>query len=213
MNKLEAEKFKSFGVNIIDPATTYIDSLVKFKGNDIIINPNTHLKGNTEINSNCTIGPNSYLLDSIIGNNVNIYFSYVEDSTIESKCVVGPYSRIRNNSSISHNVKIGNFAEIKNSIIGKNSNINHYCYIGDSLIGLNVNVGAGVVTCNYDGEKKSRTIIGNDCFIGSGTMIIAPRNIGNNVTTGAGSIITKDIDDNLTVVGNPAKILDNSKNQ
>lgn len=210
MNKLEAEKFKSFGVNIIDPITTYIDSSVRFKGNDITINPNTHLKGNTEINSNCIIGPNSYILNSIIDNSVNIYFSYVENSTIESKCVVGPYSRIRNNSSISQNVKIGNFAEIKNSNIGKNSNINHYCYIGDSFIGSNVNVGAGVVTCNYDGEKKSKTIIGDNCFIGSGTMIIAPRKIGNNVTTGAGSIVTKDINDNLKVVGNPAKILDNS---
>ena len=210
MNKLEAEKFKSSGINIIDPITTYIDSSVRFKGNDITINPNTHLKGNTEINSNCIIGPNSYLLNSIVENNVDIYFSYVENSIIESKCVIGPYSRIRNNSSISQNVKIGNFAEIKNSNIGKNSNINHYCYIGDSLIGSNVNVGAGVVTCNYDGEKKSRTIIGDNCFIGSGTMIIAPRKIGNNVITGAGSIVTKDINDNLKVVGNPAKILDNS---
>ena len=210
MNKLEAEKYKSFGVKIIDPITTYIDSSVKFNGNDIIINPNTHLKGDTEIYSNCTIGPDSYLIDSIINDNTNINFSFIENSTIESKCVIGPYSRIRKNSIIGHNVKIGNFAEIKNSNIGDNTNINHFCYIGDSLIGLNVNVGAGVVTCNYNGEKKSQTVIGNECFIGSGTMIIAPRNIGNNVVTGAGSIITKDIDDNLTVVGNPAKILDNS---
>tara|TARA_B100000941_G_scaffold272511_1_gene232066 strand:- start:8 stop:640 length:633 start_codon:yes stop_codon:yes gene_type:complete len=210
MNKLEAEKYKSFGVKIIDPITTYIDSSVKFNGNDIIINPNTHLKGDTEIYSNCTIGPDSYLIDSIINDNTNINFSFVENSTIESKCEIGPYSRIRKNSIIGRNVKIGNFAEIKNSNIGDNTNINHFCYIGDSLIGLNVNVGAGVVTCNYNGEKKSQTVIGNECFIGSGTMIIAPRNIGNNVVTGAGSIITKDIDDNLTVVGNPAKILDNS---
>ena len=139
MNKLEAEKFKSSGINVIDPTTTYIDSSVVFKGKDITINPNTHLKGNTEINSNCIIGPNSYLFNSIVNKNVNIYFSYVENSNIESKCVIGPYSRIRNNSSISQNVKIGNFAEIKNSNIGKNSNINHYCYIGDSLIGSNVN--------------------------------------------------------------------------
>ena len=125
MNKLEAEKFKSFGVNIIAPITTYIDSSVRFKGNDITINPNTHLKGNTEINSNCIIGPNSYLLNSIVNNSVNIYFSYVENSIIESKCVVGPYSRIRNNSSISQNVKIGNFAEIKNSNIGKNSTVSY----------------------------------------------------------------------------------------
>ena len=213
MNKLEAEKFKSSGINIIDPNTTYIDSSVVFKGKDITINPNTHVKGNTEINSNCIIGPNSYLFNSIVNKNVNINFSYIENSILDSECIIGPYSRVRNNSLIGKNVKIGNFAEIKNSKIGKNSNLNHYCYIGDSLIGVNVNIGAGVVTCNYDGKNKSKTIIGDNCFIGSGTMIIAPRNIGNNVTTGAGSIITKDIEQNLIVVGNPAKILDNSRNQ
>ena len=213
MNKLEVEKFKSSGVNIIDPFTTYIDSSVIFNGNDITINPNTHIKGQSQINSNCIIGPNSYVVDSQVNKNVNINFSYIENSILESNCIIGPYSRVRSNSLIGQNVKIGNFAEIKNSKIGKNSYLNHYCYIGDSLIGVNVNVGAGVVTCNYDGKNKSKTIIGDDCFIGSGTMIIAPRNIGNNVTTGAGSIITKDIEHNLIVVGNPAKILDNSKNQ
>ena len=213
MNKLKAEKFKSSGVNIVDPITTFIDSSVIFNGNDITINPNTHIKGKSEINSNCVIGPNSYVVDSLINKNVKINFSFVENSVLESKCIIGPYSRVRSNSLIGQNVKIGNFAEIKNSKIGKNSNLNHYCYIGDSLIGINVNIGAGVVTCNYDGKDKSKTIIGDDCFIGSGTMIIAPRNIGNNVTTGAGSIITKDIENNLIVVGNPAKILDNSKNQ
>ena len=213
MNKLEAEKFKSSGVNIVDPITTYIDSSVIFNGNDITINPNTHIKGKSEINSNCIIGPNSFVLESLIYKNVNINFSYIENSILESKCIIGPYSRVRSNSLIGQNVKIGNFAEVKNSKIGKNSNLNHHCYIGDSLIGMNVNIGAGVVTCNFDGKNKSKTIIGDDCFIGSGTMIIAPRNIGNNVTTGAGSIITKDIEHNLIVVGNPEKILDNSRNQ
>ena len=213
MNKLEAEKFKSSGVNIVDPITTYIDSSVIFNGNDITINPNTHIKGKSEINSNCIIGPNSFVLESLIYKNVNINFSYIENSILESKCIIGPYSRVRSNSLIGQNVKIGNFAEVKNSKIGKNSNLNHHCYIGDSLIGMNVNIGAGVVTCNFDGKNKLKTIIGDDCFIGSGTMIIAPRNIGNNVTTGAGSIITKDIEHNLIVVGNPAKILDNSRNQ
>ena len=213
MNKLEAEKFKSSGVNIVDPITTYIDSSVIFNGNDITINPNTHIKGKSEINSNCIIGPNSFVLESLIYKNVNINFSYIENSILENKCIIGPYSRVRSNSLIGQNVKIGNFAEVKNSKIGKNSNLNHHCYIGDSLIGMNVNIGAGVVTCNFDGKNKSKTIIGDDCFIGSGTMIIAPRNIGINVTTGAGSIITKDIEHNLIVVGNPAKILDNSRNQ
>ena len=210
MNKLELEKFKSIGINIVDPPSTHIDSTVIFDGNDITVSPNTHIKGKTEIKSNCNIGPNSYLVDSSISENTNINFSYIEGSVIESDCNIGPFSRIRNNSLIKKNVMIGNFAEIKNSIIGHNSKINHYCYIGDTKLGSNVNIGAGVVTCNYDGKNKSTTEIGDNSFIGSGTMIIAPIKIGKNSKTGAGSVITKDVKDFATVVGNPAKILDNS---
>tara|TARA_B100000579_G_scaffold384881_1_gene355626 strand:- start:1027 stop:1659 length:633 start_codon:yes stop_codon:yes gene_type:complete len=210
MNKLEFKKFKSIGVNVVDPSSTHIDSTVIFEGNDIIVSPNTHIKGKTEIKSNCNIGPNSYLIDSSISENTNINFSYIEDSVIEAECKIGPFARIRNNSLIKKNVIVGNFAEIKNSIIGNNSKINHYCYIGDTKLGSSVNIGAGVVTCNFDGEKKLTTEIGDNSFIGSGTMLIAPVKIGKNSKTGAGSVITKDVIDFVTVVGNPAKILDNS---
>lgn len=213
MNKLDLEKFKSTGIHIVDPSSTHIDSTVIFTGNDITINPNTHLKGKTEIKSNCNIGPNSFLLDSSISENTKINFSYIENSIVNQDCKIGPFARIRNNSVIKRNVTVGNFAEIKNSTVGKNSKINHYCYIGDAKLGSNVNIGAGVVTCNYDGENKSTTEIGDKSFIGSGTMIIAPIKIGKNSKTGAGSVITKDVKDFVTVVGNPAKILDNSKNQ
>ena len=213
MNKLEEEKFKSAGINIVDPVTTYIDSTVKLLGSNIIINPNTHIKGNTNINSNCTIGPNSFLVDAVINKNSKVIFSFIEDSLIGENCEIGPYSRVRNKSSLEKNVRIGNFAEIKNSSIGKNSKINHHCYIGDSVIGYDVNIGAGVVTCNFDGKIKSTTEIGDNCLIGSATMLIAPIKIGNNTTTGAGSVVTRDIGNSVTVVGNPAKILDNSKNQ
>ena len=213
MNKLEEEKFKSTGINIIDPATTFIDSTVKFVGNGITINPNTHLKGNTTINSNCSIGPNSFLNDAVINKNSKVIFSFIENSLVGQNCEIGPYSRVRNKSSLENNVVVGNFAEIKNSLIGKNSKINHYCYIGDAIIGFEVNIGAGVVTCNYNGKIKSTTEIGDNCFIGSSTMLIAPLKIGNDCVTGAGSVVTKDIDNFVKVVGNPAKILDNSKNQ
>jgi len=213
MNKLQEEKFKSAGINIIDPVTTFIDSTIKFVGNNITINPNTHLKGNTEINSDCIIGPNSFLLDAVVNKNSKVIFSFLEDSIVGENCEIGPYSRVRNKSILEKNVIVGNFAEIKNSSIGKNSNIKHYCYIGDAIIGSEVNIGAGVVTCNYNGKIKSSTLIGNNCFIGSSTMLIAPLKIGSNSSTGAGSVITKDIGDFVTVVGNPAKILDNSKNQ
>ena len=213
MNKSEEEKFKFAGVKIVDPVTTYIDSTVKFVGINILVNPNTHIKGNTIINSNCTIGPNSFLVDSVINENSKVIFSFIEDSLVGESCEIGPYSRVRNKSSLEKNVRIGNFAEIKNSSIGKNSKINHHCYIGDSVIGSDVNIGAGVVTCNFDGKIKSTTEIGDNCLIGSATMLIAPIKIGNNTTTGAGSVVTRDIGNSVTVVGNPAKILDNSKNQ
>ena len=213
MNKSEEEKFKFAGVKIVDPVTTYIDSTVKFVGINILVNPNTHIKGNTIINSNCTIGPNSFLADSVINENSKVIFSFIEDSLVGESCEIGPYSRVRNKSSLEKNVRIGNFAEIKNSSIGKNSKINHHCYIGDSVIGSDVNIGAGVVTCNFDGKIKSTTEIGDNCLIGSATMLIAPIKIGNNTTTGAGSVVTRDIGNSVTVVGNPAKILDNSKNQ
>lgn len=213
MNKSEEEKFKFAGVKIVDPVTTYIDSTVKFVGVNILVNPNTHIKGNTIINSNCTIGPNSFLVDSVIKENSKVIFSFIEDSLVGENCEIGPYSRVRNKSSLEKNVRIGNFAEIKNSSIGKNSKINHHCYIGDSVIGSDVNIGAGVVTCNFDGKIKSTTEIGDNCLIGSATMLIAPIKIGNNTTTGAGSVVTRDIGNSVTVVGNPAKILDNSKNQ
>ena len=213
MNKLEEEKFKSAGINIIDPATTFIDSTVKFVGSGITINPNTHLKGDTKINSNCNIGPNSFLHDAVINKNTKVIFSFIENSLVGENCEIGPYSRVRNKSSLENNVVVGNFAEIKNSSIGKNSKINHYCYIGDAVIGSEVNIGAGVVTCNYNGKIKSSTQIGDNCFIGSSTMLIAPLKIGNDSITGAGSVVTKNIGSFVTVVGNPAKILDNSKNQ
>jgi len=213
MNKSEEEKFKFAGVKIVDPVTTYIDSTVKFVGINILVNPNTHIKGNTIINSNCTIGPNSFLVDSVIKENSKVIFSFIEDSLVGENCEIGPYSRVRNKSYLEKNVRIGNFAEIKNSSIGKNSKINHHCYIGDSVIGSDVNIGAGVVTCNFDGKIKSTTEIGDNCLIGSATMLIAPIKIGNNTTTGAGSVVTRDIGNSVTVVGNPAKILDNSKNQ
>ena len=213
MNKLEEEKFKSAGINIIDPATTFIDSTVNFIGSGITINSNTHLKGNTKVNSNCNIGPNSFLNDAVINKNSKVIFSFIENSFVGENCEIGPYSRVRNKSSLENNVVVGNFAEIKNSSIGKNSKINHYCYIGDAVIGSDVNIGAGVVTCNYNGKIKSSTQIGDNCFIGSATMLIAPLKIGNDSVTGAGSVVTKDIGSFVTVVGNPAKILDNSKNQ
>ena len=213
MNIPQVNELISKGIKVIDPQTTYIDQSVKITGKGTVIHPNTFLKGNTEIKEKCEIGPNSFLNNAKIDENVKITFSHIEDSHIKENCTIGPYSRIRNNSEIGRNVSIGNFAEIKSSLIGDYSNIKHYSYIGDALIGNNVNIGAGTVTCNYDGTEKHQTKIEDDVFLGAGTMLIAPILVGEGAKTGAGSVVTKDVDDFVTVVGNPAKILDNSKNQ
>ena len=210
MNIPQVNQLKSKGIKVIDPQTTYIDQSVKITGKSIIIHPNTFITGSTEIKDECEIGPNSFLSNAKIEKNVKITFSHIEDSHIEKNCIIGPYSRIRNNSKIGKNVSIGNFAEIKSSNVGDNSNIRHYSYIGDALIGNNVNIGAGTITCNYDGTEKHQTKIGNNTFIGAGSMLIAPVIIGVGAKTGAGSVVTKDVDDFITVVGNPAKIMDNA---
>ena len=210
MNIPQVNELISKGIKVIDPQTTYIDQSVKITGKGTVIHPNTFLKGNTEIKEKCEIGPNSFLNNAKIDENVKITFSHIEDSHIKENCTIGPYSRIRNNSEIGRNVSIGNFAEIKSSLIGDYSNIRHYSYIGDALIGNNVNIGAGTITCNYDGTEKHQTKIEDDVFLGAGTMLIAPILVGEGAKTGAGSVVTKDVDDFVTVVGNPAKIMDNA---
>ena len=193
-------------VIIIDPKNTYIDSSVEL-GKGCVIEPFSFLKGNTKIGDYSKIGPNSYIENTIIGNNCKIDYSKCFDSNIDSDVQIGPYSRIRDNSYIASYVYIGNFVEIKNSTIEKKSIITHFAYIGDAVIGTGVNIGAGTVTCNFDGKTKNRTIIGDNCFIGSGTMLIAPIEIGARSVTGAGSVVTKNVKVGTTVVGNPAREL------
>ena len=193
-------------VIIIDPNNTYIDSSVKL-GKGCVIEPFSFLKGNTQIGDYSNIGPNAYIENTIIGSNCKIDYSKCVDSNIDSNVQIGPYSRIRDNSYIASDVYIGNFVEIKNSTIEKNSFITHFAYLGDATIGADVNIGAGTVTCNYDGKTKNRTVIGDNCFIGSGTMLIAPVEIGAKSVTGAGSVVTTNVKEGTTVIGNPARKL------
>ena len=191
---------------IVDPSNTYIDPSVEL-GKGCVIEPFSFIKGKTKIGDNTRIGPNSYLENMIVGSNCKIFYSVCIDSTLEKDVQIGPYSRVRDNSFISDGVYIGNYAEIKNCNIREKSIISHFTYIGDATIGANVNIGAGAVTCNYDGESKHHTFIGDNCFIGSGTMLIAPLNIGAKSITGAGSVVTMNVEENITVVGNPARKL------
>ena len=190
------------GVDLIEPC--YIEVGVHI-GQDSVIYQNTSLQGETCIGKASNIGPNSRLVDASVGQNCNIFESVVEGSTIGNDVNIGPFSHVRYGSYIESGVKIGNFAEIKNTQIGKNTLVGHFSYLGDSFIGDKVNIGAGTITCNFDGEQKHQTIIEKGAFIGSDTKLIAPVRVGTNAVTGAGSVVTKDVKPGSTVVGIPAR--------
>lgn len=194
------------GVTIIDPNATYIDLDVNI-GLDTTIYPNTYIKGGTQIGNDCIIGPNSNINSSSIGNSCKIESSSIEDSEIKNRVRIGPYSHIRSGTIIEDDVHIGNYSEIKNSSIGKQTKCGHFSYLGDAQVGQQVNIGAGTVTCNYDGEKKNKTVIKEKAFIGCATMLVAPVHIGIGATTGAGSVVNKDVPDYSKVVGSPARAL------
>ncbi len=192
------------GVSLIDPATTYIDSNVTI-GSDTVVEPNTHLTGETAVGKECRLGPNSTLRDAMIGDRCRIEASTVEEATLEEDVDVGPYSHLRSGSYLCAGVHIGNFAEVKNARLGRGVKMGHMSYIGDAEVGDETNIGAGTVTCNFDGREKQRTIIGKDVFIGSDTMLVAPVTLGDGARTGAGSVVTRDVQAGASAVGAPAR--------
>lgn len=197
---LQAQRLAFSGVTLIDPTRLDVRGQVRV-GIDTMIDANVLFEGHVEIGENCTIGPNVVLKDVVIGNNVQIFaHSVLEGTRVSAHAQVGPYARLRPGTVIEAKAKVGNFVEVKKSTIGTGSKINHLSYIGDASVGDQVNVGAGTITCNYDGENKWPTTIGSGAFIGSHTSLVAPVKIGNNAQIGAGSIITKDVPaDQLTL--------------
>jgi bifunctional UDP-N-acetylglucosamine pyrophosphorylase / glucosamine-1-phosphate N-acetyltransferase len=192
------------GVTLIDPANTYIEASVTI-GADTVIHPGSHLTGKTVIGRDCAIGPHTLIDDSQIGNHVEIVASMIEGSVIEDNVDIGPFSHMRKGTHLGKGVHIGNFAEVKDSTLGPGTKQGHFSYLGNATIGANVNIGAGTITCNYDGQRKHPTTIGDNTFIGSDTMLVAPVNIGHDAKTGAGSVVTHDVADNELVYGVPAK--------
>jgi bifunctional UDP-N-acetylglucosamine pyrophosphorylase/glucosamine-1-phosphate N-acetyltransferase len=192
------------GVTIVDPATTYIDAAVRI-GPDALIEPNVHLRGATVVGEACRIGTGSVLSDATIGDRCAILSSTIEASTLEDNVDVGPYSHVRPGTHVGAGSHIGNFAEVKNSWLGRNVKQGHFSYIGDAEVGAETNIGAGTITCNFDGESKHRTVIGRGVFIGSDTMLVAPVTLGDAARTGAGSVVTKDVPAGASVVGAPAR--------
>lgn len=193
------------GVTIIDPATTYIQADVTL-GQDTVIYPNTYLLGSTIIGQDCVIGPGSYIQNSNIGHRCVVKFSVVEAAVVEDNVDIGPFSHLRKGAHLATGVHMGNFGEVKNSYLGPGTKMGHFSYLGDTTTGQNVNIGAGTITCNFDGVNKNKTIIGDNAFVGSDTMLVAPVNIGNNAKTGAGAVVTRDVPDDSMAYGVPARV-------
>lgn len=193
------DNWMAAGVTMIDPNSITIDDTVQI-GVDAIIEPQTHLRGNTTIGSGSRIGPGSLVENSQIGSNVTFMYSVAIDSSIGDNANVGPFAHIRQRGQIGAGCRIGNFVELKKSTIGDNTNVAHLSYIGDAIIGKQVNIGAGTITVNYDGKFKHQTTIGDFTRIGSNSTLIAPLNIGAQVTTAAGSTIVSDVPDDCLAI-------------
>lgn len=188
----QAEKLMQKGATLYDPARLDIRGDVDV-GRDVIIDVNVILEGSVMISDECSIGANTLLKDVKLGKRVTVkQNSLIEGADIADDCIIGPFARIRPGTTLEEEVHIGNFVEVKKSDIARGSKVNHLSYIGDSTIGKHVNIGAGTITCNYDGVNKHKTIIGDDAFIGSCTQLVAPITIGAGATIGAGSTITRD---------------------
>jgi len=196
-----------YGVSFIDPKNTYISEQANI-GRDTVIHPNVTIEGETQIGDGCTIRSGTRITNSRIGRGVEILDNCViTDSEISNDCTVGPFAHLRGKAKMEEKAKVGNFVELKKTILGRGSKANHLTYLGDATIGEKTNIGAGTITCNYDGIHKHATNIGNNVKIGSDTMLVAPVKVGDGAVTGAGSVVTKDVEANKLVVGAPARAI------
>lgn len=196
----QAEYLLQDGLMIVDPARFDLRGNLLY-GHDVIIDINVILEGEVTLGNRVSIGTGCFIKNTIIGDNVIISpYTLIEDSYIASSSTVGPFAHLRSGSKLSEEVHVGNFVEMKKTELGKGTKAGHFSYLGDAKIGANVNIGAGTITCNYDGANKLQTIIGNDVFIGSGSQLVAPVIIGNGATIGAGTTVTNDISKNQLVL-------------
>ncbi|MDB9450078.1 bifunctional UDP-N-acetylglucosamine diphosphorylase/glucosamine-1-phosphate N-acetyltransferase GlmU [Dolichospermum circinale] len=200
------EKWLLAGVTLINPASITIDETVELQP-DVIIEPQTHLRGKTIIQAGSRIGPGSLIENSELGENVTVLYSVVTDSIIQSQTRIGPYAHLRGHAKVGANCRIGNFVELKNTQLGDRTNVSHLSYLGDTTTGTQVNVGAGTITANYDGVKKHRTIIGDRTKTGSNSVLVAPITVGNDVYIAAGSTVTEDVPDDSLVIARSRQVV------
>ena len=200
------DELMAAGVTVEDPAATYVDTTVT-AGADTVLRPHTFLEGDTHIGTGCTIGPSSRLVDTQVDDGAEVTFSVVKQARIGPGVTVGPFTSLRPGTRLLAKAKAGSFVEMKATTVGAGSKVPHLSYMGDTEIGEGVNVGAGTITCNYDGETgvKSRTRIDDGVLIGSDTMLVAPVTVGEGAITGAGAVVTRDVEPGAVVVGAPAR--------
>jgi len=199
------ERHMLAGVTFHDPSSSLVDADVTIAP-DAIIERGSVLEGHTRIGSGTRIGPYAIVRDTTIGERCRVEASVLEGATLEDDVRIGPYSHLRPGAYLEQGVEMGNFGEVKNARLGKGTKMHHFSYIGDAVVGQRVNIGAGTITLNYDGVRKHRTEIGDDAFIGSDSLLRAPIKVGARSVTGAGSVVTKDVPDDMLAVGVPARI-------
>jgi len=200
------EKWMLAGVTLIDPTSITIDETVELQP-DVIIEPQTHLRGNTVIQSSCHIGPGSLIENSQLAENVTVQYSVVTDSTVKAGSRIGPYAHLRGQVEVGAGCRVGNFVELKNTQLGDRTNAAHLSYIGDTVVGNQVNIGAGTITANYDGVKKHRTKIGDRTKTGSNSVLVAPLTLGDDVYVAAGSTVTEDVPDDSLVIARSRQVV------
>ncbi len=206
MDKKLYKELRKKHVLILNPATAHISPEAEFEPS-VTIHSGVQIIGKTKIGSFSVIGANSVIKNSVIGKATLIKENCViKNSTIENLCEIGPFAHLRSGTIIKNKAKIGNFVEIKNSVIGEETKVMHHAYIGDAEVGKNVNIGAGTITCNYDGEKKHKTIIEDNVFIGTHNSLVAPVKIGKGAYTAAGSVITEDVPPNSLAIARSRQV-------
>jgi bifunctional UDP-N-acetylglucosamine pyrophosphorylase/glucosamine-1-phosphate N-acetyltransferase len=206
INRRLCEGHMRAGVTIADPATTYLEPGIELAA-DVTLFPNTTVGGASSIGAHSEVGPNSRLYNARIGEHTTVTDSVVIDSSVGDFALVGPWTHLRGKTDIGTASRIGNFVEIKASLVAPGARIVHLAYVGDASVGERSNIGAGTITCNYDGVRKNRTTIGKDVFVGSNSSLVAPLTIGDGASTGAGAVVIRDVAPGERVVGNPARLL------
>tara|TARA_B110000090_G_scaffold53212_1_gene60760 strand:- start:1256 stop:2611 length:1356 start_codon:yes stop_codon:yes gene_type:complete len=207
LRNMNAQDLLDKGITLADKSRTDVRGSVE-AGNDCTIDVNVILEGAIKLGHGVTIGSNNYLKDVVIGDNTTIEpFSHLCNAKVGANCSIGPYARLREGSTIEDGAKVGNFVETKKTTLGKGAKANHFTYLGDADVGEGTNIGAGTITCNYDGTNKHKTTIGDNSFIGTNSSLVAPVEIGTNAYVGAGSVITKDVPDNALAVGRGKQVI------